>query len=125
MPIADALEAPRPPYTPAALVDQASASPAPRSIHTADRLPPQRELAVYMSECSPGAKLGAVTVTSEQKLSDVAQTIKSQLDVDFKFQMSCGTADEPLKVPLHPKQYSHPALPFFPSESNHVLLDAA
>ena len=118
----DGLEARRPAYEPPAVNAKAGSSKL-RPIYAVDRLPPEREVTVYLSQCSEAAVLGSITIHSEHKVSDVIQMLKSQLNVSFNMQLNRGTSGEKLKVPLHKKQYTRPALPFFPTEANHLVVD--
>ena len=115
-------EAQRPAYAPPTTTAATSTLP-PRLIYSVDRLPPQRKLSVYLSERAEGSLLGSITVTTEHKLSDVMSLLESELDVSSSAQLSRGTDGDKLKVPLHKKQYSRPALHFFPSENHHLLVD--
>ena len=118
----DGLEARRPAYEPPAKKAKAESS-VPRTIYAVDRLSAQREVTVYLSECAEGAILGSVTINSEHTLSDVVEMLKDQLNVSINVRLNRGTNGEKLKVPLHKMQYTRPALPFFPTEANHLVID--
>ena len=78
---------------------------------------------VYLSECTEEALLGSVIVTADHKLSDVLNMLRDELDVASSVAMFRGTLGQRLRVPLHKRQMSRPALPFFPCEANHLLVD--
>lgn len=81
-----------------------------------------RELMVYMSECSEEALLGSVVVTAEHKLSDVIAMLRHELDVAAPAELYRGARGEQLRVPIHKRQLKQLALPFFPSEAHHLLV---
>ena len=115
-------EAQRPAYAPPPSAGAASDLP-PRPIFSVDRLPQQRELSVYLGEYAEGSRLGSITVTTEHKLSDVKRLLETELRVSASAQLSRGTDGEKLKVPLHKKQYARPAMPFFPADHHHLLVE--
>ena len=93
-----------------------------RLIFSMDGLPPSRSVSVYRGAQTDDALLGSIAVTSEHKLSDVAELLSKELKVGASAQLYRGTRDEALRVPLHKQQYRRLALPFFPSDDHCIIV---
>jgi len=93
-----------------------------RLTHSAKQLS-SREVMVYLSRCKEEALLGSIIVTADHKLSDVAAMLRDELDVVANAEMYRGTVGQQLRVPLHKRQLKRPALPFFPCEGHHLLVE--
>lgn len=82
-----------------------------------------RAVRAYRSNCSEATLLGTLAITSEHKLSDVLQMLKDELGIQTPVTLYRGCGGEQLRVPLPAPQYQRKALPFFPSEAHHLLVE--
>lgn len=93
-----------------------------RIARSVDKLPQNRELLVYHTECCEEALLGCIVLTIKTKVADVLQMVRDELDVHDVTSLSRGTSGETLKVPLLQNQGGKLALPMFPSERHHLIV---
>lgn len=95
-----------------------------RPVYSTENLPATREVMVYDTMCSDEALLGSVVVGAGHTLRDVLEMLRDELDVKLPVALYRGTFGGGFRVPLPPGQHSKVAMHFFPTEQQHLLVEA-